>query len=99
VKNKNQVKRHSGFRWHLIGAAGLVWSLITWIEWFVIPFLFPNRHGPVPYLDFAPQTCFLLFGCTIFSVVIFFLPLSWKMRILYLSGPVSFLAYQSWRVV
>ena len=48
---------------HVLGVLSLIWSLIAWAEWFLIPFLYPHDGSPVPYLGFAPQAILLLLGC------------------------------------
>ena len=57
---------------HVLGVLSLIWSMIAWAEWFLIPFLYPHDGSPVPYLGFAPQAILLLLGCV---CVLIFIPL------------------------
>ena len=54
---------------HVLGVLSLIWALIAWAEWFLIPLLYPHDGSPVPYLEFAPLAIALLLGCFIISIV------------------------------
>ena len=54
---------------HVLGVLSLIWALIAWAEWFLIPLLYPHDGSPAPYLEFAPLAILLLLGCFIISIV------------------------------
>lgn len=48
---------------HLVGTFALLWGIVAWLEWFLIPIVNPATGGPVPHLAFAPQAILLFLGC------------------------------------
>lgn len=83
---------------HVLGVLSLIWSLIAWAEWFLIPFLYPHDGSPVPYLGFALQAIILLLGC--FCVLIFIPLLAIAVRrrwmLTYAIPAAAFVAFQVW---
>ncbi len=81
---------------HLVGVLSLIWSLIAWAEWFLIPFLYSHDGSPVPYLGFAPQAILLLLGCV--GVMILMPLLAIAMRkpviLIYTIPAAAFVAFQ-----
>ena len=83
---------------HVLGVLSLIWSLIAWAEWFLIPFFYPHDGSPVPYLGFAPQAILLLLGC---GCVLIFIPLlAFAVRrpwmLIYTIPAAAFVAFQVW---
>ena len=80
---------------HFVGGFAVVWGIVSWAEWFAIPLLFPQRAGPVPYLDFALLSLGLLFGCLWLTLQLLFfpLPLSWRSRLIYAAFPFSYAVF------
>ena len=83
---------------HVLGVLSLIWSLVAWAEWFLIPFLYPQDGSPVPYFGFAPQAILLLLGCV---CVLIFIPLlaiavrrPWML--IYTIPAAAFVAFQVW---
>ena len=58
---------------HVVGLLSLIWSLIAWAEWFLVPVFYPRDGSPVPYLGFAPQAILLFLGCVGFTIIILLL--------------------------
>ena len=83
---------------HVLGLLSLIWSLIAWAEWFLIPFLYPHDGSPVPYLGFALQAIILLLGCV--CVLILIPPLAIAVRrpwmLVYTIPAAAFVAFQVW---
>ena len=83
---------------HVLGVLSLIWSLIAWAEWFLIPFLYPHDGSPVPYLGFALQAIILLLGCV--CVLILIPPLAIAVRrpwmLVYTIPAAAFVAFQVW---
>lgn len=83
---------------HVLGVLSLIWSLIAWAEWFLIPFLYSHDGSAVPYLGFAPQAISLLFGCV--CVLIFIPLLAIAVRrpwlLIYTIPAAAFVAFQVW---
>jgi hypothetical protein len=86
---------------HLIGTFALLWSIVAWLEWFLIPILFPSNGGPVPHLAFAPQAILLLLGCVVTSLTMPIIALSARRwgTLLYAVPSVAYVAFQVWRVI
>ena len=81
---------------HVVGLLALIWSLIAWAEWFLIPFLYPHDGSPVPYLGFAPQAILLLLGCVGVMILIPLLAIAvrrWAL-LLYAGPAAAFVAFQ-----
>lgn len=80
---------------HFVGGFAVVWGIVSWAEWFAIPLLFPQRAGPVPYLDFALLSLGLLFGCLWLTLQLLFfpLPLTWRSRLIYAAFPFSYVVF------
>jgi hypothetical protein len=70
---------------------------LAWIEWYGVPLLVPNRGGPMPYIQFAPQLLGLWLGCGLFVfrllVFRFPVPLRWRHRLLYAAAPASYFTF------
>ena len=84
-----------GWHGHVVGVFSILWAAASWIEWFAVPVLLPDREGPVPYLDVAPLSVALFFGCVWFTIQLLFFPmgLGWRTRLLYAAFPSSFVAF------
>ena len=86
---------------HVLGVFSLIWSLIAWSEWFLIPLLYPDDGSPVPHLAFAPQAILLFLGCV--GVLILIPPVAIAVRrswmLLYAVPAAAFVAFQVWRFV
>lgn len=86
---------------HVLGVFSLIWSLIAWSEWFLIPLLYPDDGSPVPHLAFAPQAILLFLGCV--GVLILIPPVAIAVRrswmLLYAVPAAAFVAFQVGRFV
>ena len=86
---------------HVVGVISLIWSLVAWSEWFLIPLLYPADGSPVPHLAFAPQAILLFLGCVGILILIPLLAIavrrSWML--IYAVPAAAFVAFQVWRVV
>lgn len=84
-------------RWygHLLGVFTILWAAASWVEWFAVPILAPDRGGPVPWLDFAFLSLLFMFGCLwlTLQMLLFPMPLSWRSRLIYAAFPASYLLY------
>lgn len=81
---------------HVVGVLSLIWSLIAWSEWFLIPFLYPHDGSPVPYLGFAPQAILLLLGCVGVMILIPLLAIAMQRAklLLYAVPAAAFVVFQ-----
>jgi hypothetical protein len=54
---------HPSMDLHLLGALALLWATASWLEWFLVPALFPEVKGGFLHgLRFAPQLALLVLG-------------------------------------
>ena len=95
--NRNPMRRAS----HVLGAFSLVWALIAWSEWFLIPVLYPDDGSPVPHLAFAPQSILLFLGCVGVLILIPLLAIAVRRAsmLIYAVPAAAFVAFQVWRFV
>ena len=84
---------------YIIGIAGQLCAIVTWIEYFAIQFLYPNSGGPLPYIEFAPQAIVLFIINLLFSIYIVCSQLRANMKLLFLVLPVSFIIYRIYEVL
>ena len=86
---------------HMAGVCALIWSGVTWAEWFLIPIFYPADGGPVPHLAFAPQAILLFLGCVVIILVIpvwAFTTRGWS-KLLFASPAAAYVTFQVCRVV
>jgi len=86
---------------HILGVFSLVWSLIAWSEWFLIPLLYPGDGSPVPHLVFVPQAILLFLGCVGVLVLIPLISIGVRRSrmLIYAVPAAAFVAFQVWRLV
>lgn len=80
---------------HVVGVFSILWTAVAWGEWFAVPVLFPDRGGPVPYLDFAMVSMWLFVGCMWLTLQMVFFPmgLSHRSRLIYAAFPFSYAVF------
>ena len=107
ITDKDQVMRtarvwfrSSNKLWHSLGVAAVDWGLLAWLEWYAIPIVYPDRGGPVPYINFAVQAIALLLGCAFWAAIVLLLPTNWKrsIRVAYVVVPASYVVFQGLRL-
>ena len=86
---------------HVVGVISLIWSLVAWSEWFLIPLLYPDDGSPAPHLAFAPQAILLFLGCIGILILIPLLAIALRRSrmLIYAVPAVAFVAFQVWRFV
>jgi hypothetical protein len=83
-----------------VGTFALLWSIAAWLEWFLIPVLFPRSGGPVPHIAFVPQAVPLMLGSVATSVaipIIAIIARRWTL-LLYAAPAIAYVSYQTLRV-
>lgn len=86
---------------HVVGVISLIWSLVAWSEWFLIPLLYPDDGSPVPHLAFAPQAILLFLGCVgiLILIPLFAIAVRRSWMLIYAVPAVAFVAFQVWSFV
>lgn len=83
----------------IVGVFAVIWAVVAWVEWFLIPILYPASGGPVPHLAFAPQVILLLLGCV---AVVLIIP-AWAIgtrcwwMLIYAVPAAAYVVFQVWR--
>jgi hypothetical protein len=86
---------------HIAGVFALIWAIVAWVEWFLIPIIYPANGGPVPHLAFAPQAILLLLGCVTIALTLpalAFRTRQWRV-VLYAVPAAAYLAFLAWGAI
>lgn len=85
---------------HITGLLAVLWAVIAWLEWFLIPIIFPGDGGPVPHMMFAAQAALLFIGCITFSLACWVQVKKTQCwyTILYTTPGIAYVLFQLWRL-